>query len=48
MKKRIVILLIVIVSAINCLAQFEDEKPSIRDRLFFGGGFGLAFGSVLM
>jgi len=46
MKKRIVILLIVIVSAINCLAQFEDEKPSIRDRLFFGGGFGLAFGSV--
>jgi hypothetical protein len=46
MNKRFLILLLIIALAINGFAQFEQDKPSFKDRLFYGGGFGLTFGSV--
>lgn len=38
--------MLLLASVLTCFAQFEQDKPSFKDRLFFGGGFGLTVGSV--
>jgi hypothetical protein len=44
-RTGIVIFLLFSLSAGMLRAQWE-EKPSLRDRIFFGGNFGLQFGTV--
>ncbi len=49
-SKKIGILLIVFgLVSLNACAQWGDEqmsdKPALKDRMFFGGGFGLSFSS---
>lgn len=48
MKKIIVILLFALSAAQVSAQYFEQpkEKPSFRDKIFFGGGLGLQFGSI--
>lgn len=41
----IIIVLLLVLPDSNLQAQWE-EKPSLRDRIFFGGNFGLQFGTV--
>jgi hypothetical protein len=47
--KKIVILLILMITFSICEAQVmieEGEKPSVFDRMYFGGGFSLSFGTI--
>lgn len=49
MKKLSVIFLIILPCCQLCAQWGEEQmapKPSFRDRVFFGGGFGLSFGSA--
>jgi len=41
----IIVVLLLVLSISHLQAQWE-EKPPLRDRIFFGGNFGLQFGTV--
>ena len=49
MKKSTLLLLFAGCLSLQAYAQWGEEqmadKPSIKDRMFFGGGFGLSFSS---
>ncbi len=49
MKQRGILLLLMVILSVSSYAQWGEEqmeeKPSLKDRMFFGGGFGLSFSS---
>lgn len=49
MRKTGILLLLMITLSLSVNAQWGEEqmeeKPSLKDRMFFGGGFGLSFSS---
>lgn len=49
MKQKGILLLLMVILSVSAYAQWGEEqmeeKPSLKDRMFFGGGFGLSFSS---
>jgi hypothetical protein len=46
MSKRIIYTIFIVVFALNANAQYLDSNPTWKQRIFWGGGFGLTLGSI--
>ncbi len=45
-RRLLLILSVILFSASVAKGQFKEEKPPLRDRMFFGGNFWMSFGTV--